>query len=165
MTTLRIHIEIKVGGEWFYLTPKECVLLGFPCPKYPSSVFENTDWGYTMLDNHFFIAVITGEKNPNKLIQSLPMAEYYKLFQPKNATDMVQECLKVASVLGKGITHFVGVRQSLFLDTEYWNSVLYNGSMKLKYRDLIEDYDVWFELSEKLAEEFDVFRFIFWLEE
>jgi len=165
MTTLRIHIEIKIGGEWFRLTPIECVLLGFPCPKYPSSVFDTNTWDFTMLDNHFFIAVITGEKNPNNLISTLSKTEYCDTFQTQSATEEVQERLLVADKLGKTISHLVCVRQSLFLDVGYWNSELYNGSMRLKYRDLIEDYDVWYALSEKLTEEFDDFRFIFWLEE
>ena len=163
MTTLRIHIEIKVGANWYYLTPKECVLLGLPCPKYPSSVFDESSWGFTMLDNHFFIAVITGEKNPNNLISTLSETKYWN--NPAFISDVVEERLHLAETLGKSITHYVCVIQTLFLDEEYWNSELYNGSMRLKYRDLIEDYEVWFELSEKLSEEFDDFRFIFWLED
>ena len=162
MTTLRIHIEIKIEGGWYHLTPIECVLLGFPCPKYPSSVFAESSWDFTMLDNHFFIAVITGEKNPNNLISTLPKEKYWEKYNP---TGVVKECFQVAERLGKSVSHRVCVMQSLFLDTEYWNSELYNGSMKLKYKDLIEDYGVWYALSEKLLEEYDDCRFIFWLED
>lgn len=162
MTKLRIHIEIKIGGEWFHLTPKECVVLGFPCPKFPSSVFDENSWDFTMLDNHFFIAVITGEKNPNNLISTLSKDRYCHTFSPKSR---VQEDLIVAEKLGKSVSHYVCVMKGLFLDSEYWNSELYNGSMKLKYKDLIEDFDVWVKLSERLSEEFEDFRFIFWLED
>lgn len=162
MTKLRIHIEIKIEGRWFYITPKECVLLGFPCPKYPSSVFDESRWDFTLLDNHFFIAVITGKKNPNNLISTLSKERYCQNSSPNKR---VQEELVVAEKLGKTITNYVCVMKDLFLDSEYWNSELYNGSMKLKYRDLIENFDVWVQLSERLSDEFENFRFIFWLEE
>ena len=162
MTKLRIHIEIKIGGEWFRITPRECILLGFPCPKYPSSVFDENKWDFTMLDNHFFIAVITGEKNPNNLISTLSKERYCHTFSPNKE---VQEDLIVAEKLGKTITNYVCVMKDLFLDSEYWDSELYNGSMKLKYKDLIENFDVWVQLSERLSDEFESFRFIFWLEE
>ena len=165
MTTLRIHIEIRIGVKWFHLTPRECVMLGYPCPKYPSSVFTGDNWDFTMLDNHFFIAVVTGEKNPNNLILTLSKEKYCRTLPPQTEQSRVQEALQVAEKLGKSVSHYVCVVQSLFLDEDYWNSELYNGSMKLKYRDLIEDYDVWVGMSEKLIEEFEDFRFIFWLED
>ena len=96
MTTLRIHIEIRIGVGWYPIAPIECVLLGYPCPKHPSSVFENEDWDFTMLDNHFFIAVITGKKNPNNLITTLSKTKYWETFSPQNANNRVQERLLVS---------------------------------------------------------------------
>ena len=164
MTTLRIHIEINIGGGWYTISPKECILLGYPCPKYPSSVFEDDNWEFTLLGNHFFIAVMTGEKNPNQLIKPVSKDILWQDFSPQLAGNLVQECIQVSEKLGKTVTHFVGVKSYLFLDTEYWSTV-YNGSLELRYRDLIEDYDLWLSLSEKLLGEFDTFRFIFWLED
>lgn len=165
MLKIRIHIEIKIEGEWFYFTPSECILLGISCPKYPSSVFSPENWEFTLLDNHFFIAAVTGRKNPHNLIPKIKGDHIISNSFPNDITNVLKEYIEVSERLGKILSNITCFNGSLFKDEDYWKSELYNGSMKLKYEDLIEDLPKWIEMVNSFEKEFDDFRFIFWIEE
>tara|TARA_B100000963_G_C22510770_1_gene618250 strand:- start:270 stop:770 length:501 start_codon:yes stop_codon:yes gene_type:complete len=165
MTKIRLHIEIKIRGEWYYFTPQECLMLSIPCPKYPSSVFHKERWEYALLDNHFFIAALTGKKNPYNLIPMIEKDHIIGLDLPNDSTNRLIEELNVSEKLGNTITNIVCFKGSLFKDVQYWNRELYNGSMHLKYKDLIEDLPKWVILTNRLEKEFESYRFIFWIEE
>ena len=165
MKRIKLSIEIKIDGGWYPFSPKDCITLNYPCPKYPSVVFTELSWDYAILGNNFFITSITGEKNPHNIIERVDQSHIISVDSiPNDCTITVKERLQVSLETEEtvyGITCFKG---TVFMDTEYWDQELYNGSMKLRYRDLVTDFDKWVQLVQGLLADFDDHRFILWVE-
>jgi hypothetical protein len=163
---VRLFVEIEISGEWYCLKPYESINLGIPCPKYPSSIFDRDRWDFTIESNHFFVAILTGNKNPHNIITLCDRKHILtEKGIPLDSTPIVKELLELAvNTEDKvyGITSFKG---ELFLDSEYWDQELYNGSMKLRYCDLISDFGKWVSMVKEMSATFDNFRFIIWVEE
>lgn len=165
MKKVRLYVEINIGGGWYDFTPSDCLTLGIPCPKYPSSVFRPKSWDF-VIEGSFFTTTITGYGNPHNLIQRIdPKYIITEGDLPSDSTEILLERLnttiKTEDVV-YGITCFSG---DVFKDKEYWWQTLYNGSMKLRYSDLISDFDKWVLMTKGFEKEFDDYRFILWIEE
>lgn len=165
MKKVRLFVEINIGGGWYTFTPNDCLTLGIPCPKYPSSVFNPKIWDF-VIEGSFFTTTITGYGNPHGIIEKID--QKYLISEgdlPSDITDNIRDRLDVTIKTERvvyGITCFSG---DLFTDKEYWWQTLYNGSMKLRYSDLVSNFEKWVAMIKGFDEEFDDHRFILWIEE
>lgn len=168
MVKLRLYIEIYTNRDWYSISPQDIAMLGIPCPKRNSSVWNKNSWKDILGHNHSFMAMITGYKNPNGIIRKVD-PEYLLGFEPKYWLPFLSE--KVKLELRTSISSFSKVYGftvldlKLFQDAEYWDAEVLYDAMELKYSDLIEDFETWVNLSEGIEKEFDDFRIVLWLEE
>lgn len=166
MEKVRMYIEIMVNGEWCYITPIDCLMLDIPCPKHPSSVFKPRVWDYAVDGNPFLLATVTGEKNPHNLIHLVGKEHIIMRNDvPSDMNELIREFYDLALALESRVYAQTVFKGSVFLDTEYWDQELYDGSMKLKYRDLVQDFDKWVGLCKGLEKEFDDYRLTIWIED